>query len=314
MRGLLLTGLAQKKASLQALARDAAARILYGAEHPWGRPAGGTPETVKAITRADLARFHREWYRPNHAIVSVSGDTTPAEMKKLLDAKLAGWKRRALPPLRLPPLPRIEARSVTIVDKPGSSQSQVWVVEPLFAASHPDRVPFSVANNVLGGLFTSRLNMNLREEKGYSYGVSSAARLGRTTGTFTAAGGIQAQFTAEALGEFQKELSAFAGGALREGELERSKEALIRSLPARLETNDAVSGSIASLAFEGLPLDWYRRLPGLVARVDDGEVARVAQAWVRPERMPVVVVGPRSEGEEKIRALGLGPVEVRAAE
>jgi zinc protease len=188
------------------------------------------------------------------------------------------------------------------------------VVEPLFAASHPDRVPFSVANNILGGLFGSRLNMNLREQKGYSYGVFSAARLGRTTGAFTAAGGVQSKFTAEALSEFEKELSAFAGGALRPGELERSKEALVRSLPARLETNDAVSGSIASLALEGLPLDWYRRLPGLVARVDAGEVARVARTWVHPERMPVVVVGPKAEWEGKIRALALGPVEVRAAE
>ena len=314
VRGLLLTGLVQKKASLQALARDAAARILYGAGHPWGRPAGGTPETVKSITRADLSRFHQEWYRPNHAIVAVSGDTTLAEVKKLLDAKLAGWKRKALPALKLPPLPRIEARSVTIVDRPGSSQSQVWVVGRLFAASDPDRVPFLVANNVLGGLFGSRLNMNLREEKGYSYGAFSGGRFGRTTGSFTASGGIQARSTAEAVGEFEKELSAFAGGALRPGELEKSKEALIRSLPARLETNDAVSGSIASLAFDGLPLDWYRRFPDLVARVDAGEVARVARAWVHPERMPVVVVGPKAEWEEKIRALGLGPVTVGAAE
>ncbi len=312
VRGLLLTGLVQKKASLQALARDAAARILYGPDHPWGRPAGGTPETVKSITRADLDRFHREWYRPNHAIVAVSGDTTLPEVKKLLDAKLAGWKRRAVPALRLPPLPRIERRTVTIVDKPGSSQSQVWVVEPLFAATHPDRVPFLVANNVLGGLFGSRLNMNLREEKGYSYGVSSGARLGRTTGSFTAAGGIQARFTSEALAEYEKELSDFSGGELRPGELERSKEASIRSLPARLETNDAVSGSIASLAFDGLPLDYFRRVPGLVARVDAKEFARVAKAWIHPERMPVVVVGPKAEWEAKIRALDLGPVEVRA--
>lgn len=315
VRGLLLTGLVQKKASLQALARDAAARILYGADHPWGRPAGGTTETVKSITRADLARFHRDWFRPNHALVAVSGDTTLAEVKKLLDAKLSGWKRRALPPLRLPPLPRIERRSVTIVDRPGSSQSQVWVVEPLFAATNPDHVPFLVANNVLGGLFGSRLNMNLREEKGYSYGVSSGARMGRTTGSFTAAGGVQSRFTAEALGEFEKELSTFAGGALREGELERSKEALVRSLPARLETNDAVSGSIATLAFDGMPLDYYRQLPGLVAKVDAAEVARVARTWIRPRGMPVVLVGPRSEWEAKIRAMDLGPVvEVKAAE
>jgi len=314
VRGLFLTGLLQKKGSPSALARDAAARILYGAEHPWGRPAGGTPETVKAIARADLVRFHRDWYRPGNAIISVSGDTTLAEMRKLLDGKLTGWKSRPVPHLGLPPFPKIDRRTVTLVDKPGTSQSQVWVVERLFKATDPDRVPMVVANNILGGLFGSRLNQELREKKGYSYGVGSFPRLGRTSGSFTAAGGIQTRFTAEAIAAFEKELETFSSGPLREGELEKSKEAIIRGLPAALETNDAVSGSIATVAFTGLPLDWYRQVPERVARVDAKEVARVAQKYLRPERMPVVVVGPRSEVEEKIRALGLGPVEVRAAE
>jgi zinc protease len=314
VRGILLTGLTQKKASPSALAADQASRILYGEKHPWGRPAGGTPQTLKAIARADLVRFHQTWYRPNNAIVSVSGDTSLAQMKKLLDEKLAQWRPKPLPELRLPAFPALARRTVTLVNKPGASQSQVWVVSPLFPATHPDRVPVAVANNVLGGLFSSRLNMNLREQKGYSYGVRSGPRLGRSYGSLYAAGGVQAKFTAESLAEYEKELEAFSSGALRDGELRQSKEAIIRGLPAALETNDAVSSSMATLAHVGLPLDWYRRLPGLVAAVDAAEVARVARQYFRPERMAVVVVGPPGDSRQKIEALGLGPLEVRPAE
>ncbi len=311
VRGLLLAGLLQKKSSPPALAADEAARILFGPGHPLGQPAGGMPETVKAITREDLAGFHAERYRPGGAIVSVSGDTTLAEMERLLGERLGAWRPRQPPALALPPRPAIDRRTVTVVDKPGATQSQVWLVGPLFPASHPDRVPLGIANNVLGGLFGSRLMMNLREDKGYSYGVRSSLQLGRDYGWFQAAGGVQARYTAEALAEFEKELLAFSTGALREGELQKSKEAAIRSLPAALETNDAVAGSIAQAAFVGLPLDWYRRLPARVAAVDEAAVARVARAWLDPARMPVVVVGPLAGSEEKIRALGLGPVEER---
>jgi zinc protease len=197
------------------------------------------------------------------------------------------------------------------VDRPGLSQSQVWVVGELFPAGHADRVPMAVLNNVLGGLFNSRLMLNLRETKGYSYGVRSSLRLDSDRGWLVAAGGLQAKFTAESVDEFEKELAAMSSGVLREGELARAKEALIRGLPVSLETNGAVAGSLASAAALGLPLDWYARLPGRIASVKAADVARVAKAWIRPERMAVIVVGPRAESQEKLEALRLGPLTVK---
>jgi zinc protease len=311
VRGIRLTGLQQKKANPQALAADEAARLVFGEHHPRGRPSGGTPESIAAITLADLKGFHAAFYDPKSALVSVSGDVGATEVKKLLDQKLGGWKgRRGAEPKR-PAYPKLAARSVTLVDKPGASQSQVWVVGELFPANHPDRVPMAVLNSVLGGLFGSRLNLNLRETRGYSYGVRSSLRLESDRGWLAAAGGLQARFTAESVAEFEKELAALATGELREGELARAKEALIRGLPVTLETNDAVAGSLASAVALGLPVDWFAQLPERISRVGAADVARVAKAWIRPERMPVIVVGPRAEFEDKLRALDLGPLTVK---
>jgi zinc protease len=241
----------------------------------------------------------------------VAGDVSAAEIKALLDQKLAAWKgKRGVEPKR-PAFPKLAGRSVTVIDKPGATQSQVWVVGELFPAAHPDRIPMMVLNNVLGGMFGSRLNLNLRETKGYSYGVRSTLRLESDRGWLAAAGGLQSKFTAESVTEFEKELGAMATGELREGELQRAKEALIRSLPVTLETNDAVAGSIATLASLGLPVDWFAVLPGRFARVEAADVARVAKAWIRPGRMPVIVVGPRAEFEARLKALELGPLTVK---
>jgi zinc protease len=311
VRSIRLTGLLQKQAVPQALAADEAARLIYGERHPRGRPAGGTPESIQAITAANLKAFHADFYDPRSAIISVAGDVSAAEIGRLLDQKLAGWKgRRGAEPKR-PPFPRLAGRSVILVDRPGLSQSQVWVVGELFPAGHADRVPMAVLNNVLGGLFNSRLMLNLRETKGYSYGVRSSLRLDSDRGWLVAAGGLQAKFTAESVDEFEKELAAMSSGVLREGELARAKEALIRGLPVSLETNGAVAGSLASAAALGLPLDWYARLPGRIASVKAADVARVAKAWIRPERMAVIVVGPRAESQEKLEALRLGPLTVK---
>jgi zinc protease len=312
VRGLLLTDLVQKKASPASLAADEVARLAWGEKHPWGQPDGGTPESVQALTREDLVRFHEAWYRPGNAIVSVAGDVSPAEIQRLLETRLAGWKGKAAPRPKLPAPPDLGTRAVTLVDKAGGSQSQVWVFGRGVAANHPDRVALRIANAIIGGSFGSRLNQNLREAKGYSYGVRMGLSSLREHGLWTASGSIKANVTAEALTEYEKELSTFATGELRPGELERAKEQAIRALPSALETVDAMAASMATLAFHGLPLDEFKRLPEKVAAVDAAEVARVVKAWLHPEKMPVVIVGPAAQSAEKLKALGLGAVEVKA--
>jgi zinc protease len=313
IRKLKLAGLAQKQGSPGALAGDEAAKLLYGEKHPWGQPAGGTPETVESITAADLRRFRDNWYRPNNALISVAGDVTADEIVSLLEQRLGGWKQTRLPKLALPPLPPLDHRFIDAVDKPGTTQSQVLVVGRLFEARHPDRVPMLVANEVLGGLFTSRLNMNLREQHGYSYGVFSNVQLSRSYGAFLAAGGIIANHTAEAVAEYEKELEQFAAEGPTDPELSKAKETLIRGLPGALETNDAVASALATIAFNGLPLDYYRTVPERIEKVTRDDATRVARKWIRPRQWPVVVVGPVGGAADALQALAVGEVRLHTA-
>ncbi|MFL5263033.1 MAG: M16 family metallopeptidase [Anaeromyxobacteraceae bacterium] len=306
-----LTELTLKRGRPQALARDELARVVYGARHPWGQPSGGTPETVRALRPADLAAFHARAFRPNDAVVIVTGDVAPDDAARLVGKAFAAWRKGPVRRPALPPFPEPGARAVALVDRPGASQSQVWVGGRIFAARDPDAVPLFVANDVVGGLFTSRLNMNLREAKGYSYGVRSQVQLNGRSGIFLAAGGVVAKSTADAVAEYEKELQRFASGEVTEAELAQAKAAQLRGLPSRLETNDAVASAVATLVLHGLPLDWYRTLPARIEAVTAADVARVARRWVTPGRWPIVVVGPRSLAEEGLRALRLGALDVR---
>jgi zinc protease len=313
VRVLKLTGLEQKKANTAALAADQAARILYGPDHPWGQPAGGTPASVASITPADLADFHARYWIPNDAVISVAGDVTPAEIVRLLEQKLGSWQAKRLPKIPLKPFPRLSRREIVALEKPGTTQSQVWVVGHLFKATDRDAIPMRVANLTLGGLFTSRLNMNLREKHGYSYGVGSSVSLLRRTGTFLARGGIVSQNTVDAVKEYENELQKFSNGDVTSAELSAAKEALVRGLPAALETNDAVSGAMANLVSLGLPLDYYRTFAARVAKVSRADVKRVVTRWITPSRWPVVIVGPVAQSKEALEKLNLGPVSVAPA-
>ena len=313
VRLLKLTALEQKKANPGALTADQAARILYGPEHPWGQPSGGTPQSIGSITAADLAAFHARWWVPNDAVISVAGDVKAGEIVRLLEEKFASWKPHALPRLALPPFPRLTRREIFALEKPGTTQSQVWVVGRLFKATDPDAIPMRVANLTLGGLFTSRLNMNLRERHGYTYGVGSSVSLLRRSGTFSARGGIVAKNTVEAVAEYENELQTFSNGEVSAEELSSSKEALVRGLPAALETNDAVAGAMGNLVSLGLPLDYYRTFAAKVEKVSRADVRRVVRKWITPARWPVVIVGPVEQSKEALEKLNLGPVSIAPA-
>lgn len=308
VRGLLLTSLAAKKGSPGALARDDFARAIWGDGNPWGLPSGGTPETLKAITPKDLARFHRTFFVPNNAVIAVSGDVTPDEAVAALEKVLGSWKKGRLPPSKPVTLPEAAPRSIVFTDLPTATQSQVMVGWRAPRAQSPEILPLLVANNIVGGLFTSRLNQNLREQKAFSYGVFSGFGLYRDVSTFAASGGIVAAHTAEAVTEFEKELQRMKMAPITDEELNRAKEAIIRRVPSQLETNDAVASAIAGLVELGRPLDYYATLPDRVRAVQKAEVVAAVQKFMDPDHWPVIVVGPKSQSFDALKALGIGDV------
>jgi len=309
VRTLRLARLAQKQASIGQLAADEARRLVYGPKHPLGQPASGTPDTLRKVTRDDIVAYHKRFWVPGDAVIAVAGDVEPDEALNLLDIAFAKWQARPAPKLDVPRPQPVRKRFISVVEKPSATQSQVWVVGPLFPARDKDAVPLEIANNVLGGVFTSRLNLNLREKHGYSYGVFSGLQLGRSFGAFFAQGGIVAKSTAPAAAEYQKEIAAFASGDMTEDELRRARDTYIRTLPSTLETNDAVASAIANLVVLGRPLDFYRTLPEKARALTREQVIAVVEKWIKPNEWPVVIVGPVGSARGDLEKLGLGPVQ-----
>lgn len=308
VRGIELTGLAAKKGNPGALARDAFARVVWGDKNPWGLPSGGTPDTLNAIGTKDLVRFHQTYFVPNNAVISVAGDITPDDAVAALEKVFGSWKRGAVPATKAVSMPGTTPRSLLLTDLPTGSQSQVVIGWRAPKANDADLLPLIVANNVVGGLFSSRLNMNLREDKAYTYGAFSRVGPYRDASLFTASGGIVAAHTADAVREFEKELQRMKTEPLGDDELARAKEAIIRSLPSQLETNDAMASAMASLVELRRPLDYYAKLPERVRAIQKADVVAAAQKYFDPDHWPVVVVGPKSQSLEPLKGLGLGEV------
>ena len=311
VRSLRLAQLSQKQANIGQLAQDEARRLLYGEAHPWGQPIGGTPASVQSITREDLVAHHAAWWVPNDAVISVAGDLEPDEAAAALEKAFATWRPKPLPAMAWSAPQPTQRRFISAIDKPTATQSQVWMVGPLVPASDPDAVALQIANNVIGGVFTSRLNLNLRERMGISYGVFSNVQAGGTTGAFFAQGGIVAKSTAEAAAEYEKELAAFATGDLSDLELQRARDTFVRSLPSQFETNDAVSAAMAGLVVSRLPLDHYRTLPARAKALTRDQIAAAVRRHVTPAKWPLVIVGPLAGAKSGLDALGYGPVEPR---
>jgi zinc protease len=308
-RGLDLTNLAAKKGNPGSLARDAFARSAFGDKNPWGLPSGGTPDTIKAITAKDLVRFHQTYFVPNNAVISISGDVTADEAVAALEKVLGSWKKGKLPAIKPAALPDASARAIVFTDLPTGTQSTVVVGWRAPKASAPEILPLLVANNIVGGLFSSRLNLNLREQKAFSYGVFSRLGLNRDVSTFAAMGNVVAAHTAESVTEFEKELQRLKTDPISDEELARAKEAIIRNLPSALETNDAVASAVASLIELGRPLDYYATLPDRIRAIQKADVVAAVQKYFDPDHWPVVVVGPKSQSFEALKALGLGDVK-----
>lgn len=306
-----LTGLLQARDDPASLVGLAFPRLLFGPEHRYGTSAGGTETSLKALGVAELKTFHRSHYRPDNAVLIVVGDTTPAALRPLVEARFGGWKADGPAPAPFPvrASPQPGKRQIFLVDKPGAAQSQIRIGLVGVPRSTPDYIALDVLNTILGGSFTSRLNTNLRETHGYSYGAASRFDMRRAAGPFFATAGVQTDKTAEALKEFFNELNAILKPVPAD-ELARFRNYAALSFAGEFETSSQLAGKLEELAVYGLPDDVFSKYVDAVQAVTSADLTRVAKQYLLLDRMAVVVVGDRATIEAPVRATGLGPVTV----
>jgi zinc protease len=286
--------------------------LMYGAGHAYGNPltGSGTAESVTKMTREDLVKFHQTWYHPNNATLVVVGDTTLAELKPKLEKQFASWKAAQIPKKNIGNVSLPAKSAVYMIDKPGALQSIIiaGVVAPPMA--NPKEIAIEAMNDGLGGNFGSRLNMNLREDKHWSYGARSILWGARGQRPYIAFAPVQTDKTKESLVEMNKEFHGVVGDhPLTAEELAKIQANETLSLPGSRETQEEVGDSIIDLVHYGLPDDYYETFAGKVRALKTSDLADAAKTVVRPDNMIWVIVGDRSKIEAGVKELGLGEMK-----
>ena len=315
VRATWLAGIKQEKARPQTAALRVLPPLLYGEGHAYAIPftGSGTEASIAALTRDDLVAFHRNWLQPDKARIVIVGDTTLAKIMPLLEARFGDWKT----PANAPKLPRVatvkrpKAPRVFLVDQPGAIQSNIYVSQVIAPTGDASTIDFDFANGVLGGEFSSRLNMNLREDKHWAYGSYSNATNTLGQRPWIASAAVQSDKTAESIAELKREITEFAQGkrASTNDEVAKIRAANTRSLPGGYETASAVLGQVASDLRYGRPADYIVRYKARNDAIKASDVTKAARA-IDPNAVTWVIVGDLSKIEAPVRALKLGDVKV----
>ncbi len=308
LKGQRLVQLTQARAQPAAIANRVFPRIVYGNEHPYGRVV--TEDTLKGVTRADIVAFHKAYYQPGRALVTVVGDTTTAAAKPIIEKALAAWTRGGeKPSFTFPAVAEPKATTIFLVDKPGAAQSTFAIGRPGPPRNTPDFFALQVMNTMLGGMFQSRLNANIREEKGYSYGVTSNFGYGKGPGPFRTGGDIVTEKSDAALVEFMKELKGILGARpITDDELSVAKDALIQRLPGTFASVSSINSALTTLWVQSLPDDYYQQYAKRIAAVTKDDVLRVAKQYVTVDKLAIVIVGDRKVIEAPLKATGIAPI------
>jgi predicted Zn-dependent peptidase len=310
VRKTQLTELLQLRDQGAAIASIAFPAIIYGSAHPYGAPAQGTEASVKALTTGDLQSYYQANFRPNNATLIVVGDVTPAQVEQKINALFGNWQRADIPQLNYSEPPKSGTTTIYLIDKPGAAQSSFRIGAVGVPRSTQDYFALTVMNTILGGSFTSRLNQNLRETRGYTYGAGSRFDMRRAAGPFLASAEIVTAKSDSALLEFMKELNGIRQ-PVPPAELSRAKRYLQLQLPGNFETTQQIAAALVPVALYGLPLDYFNNYVQNVEAITQADVARVAQQYINPGSLAVVIVGDRKTIEQGLRSANVGPILIR---
>ncbi|MBB4842900.1 zinc protease [Paucibacter oligotrophus] len=311
-----LAALAQQREQPAAVAAVIANQAIYGEGHPLAFSALGNEAAIQATDAAALRQFWQQQYRPEQAALVIAGDVSEAEARELAESLFGAWKPAAAAQVQAPAIPQAKpgAARVIVVDKPGAPQTALAVVSAGPLAKDPQAAAIQVMNSALGGAFTSRINHQLREVKGYTYGIYSNYQMGRQVGDFAIRGSVRTDVTGAALKDMFAEIAAVRAQGLQPAEVERARNAQLLTLPGLLATNHVVAASFAGFWSRGFGEDYVAQLPARFAAVTPASVLQAAKTHVDAEGLIVVAVGDKAKILPQLQAFGRKPLELRDAE
>ena len=286
-------------------------RTIYGPDHPYAQPytGSGTEASIKALQKGDLKKYYETYYHPNNATIILVGDITMKEILPKLETVFKAWKAEDIPAMTVPQAVPLTKTKIYLIDKPGAAQSVVIGGNLGIPRSSPDYYAIQVMNNVLGGMFSSRINSNLREEKGYTYGAFSFFSTNKYPGSFAAYAPVQSQYTKETVVEMEKELRGICNQKpLTSEELQRSKDYLVKGYSQKFQSFDQIAGQIATLVTYDLPEDNLQRYVPSITAVDANATAEVAKKYIHPDALLYVIVGDAAKIEPGLRELNIGEI------
>jgi zinc protease len=310
LRKQRLVSIAQETDNVRSIAFRVGPHLLFG-DQPYGMPPNGTSESVTALTAADISSFYSTHYRPDDSALVLAGDLDRAQAEKLANQYFGSWSAQAAQPASIPAPPAPQPTHIVIVDKPGAPQTALVAFGFGIPASSPDADILQLINYTLGGSFGSRINMNLREVHGYTYGAFSAFSRYRDGGEFLTGALVRTDVTAPAAKELMSELNNYPGKPSTPEELAAAKEASMRSLPGRFDTDFSIARAAGDIFVYDRPLDYFATLPAHYQAVTPENIARAAKQYVHPDQLILVAAGDRAKIEPTLKDAGLGPVEVR---
>jgi zinc protease len=285
--------------------------LLYGPGHPYSLPltGTGTQAAVARMTRADLVAYHGTWFKPNNATLLVVGDTTLAELKPLLERAFGAWKGGTLPAHDIANVDQPAGTTIYLIDRPGALQSDIVGAQLAPPRNTPDAVALNLLNDVFGGTFSSRLNMDLREDKHWSYGVGTSLVAARGQRILYSDSPVQTDKTADALRELAREYADLGGARpVTPRELQEAQANETLGLPGSFETVSQLSNAYATILQYGLPEDYYNTYTATALALTPAQLNGLAGRVVLPRQPVWIVVGDMSKIEAPIRALNLGTV------
>ncbi len=306
-----LDALAQENNNPNAVAFRVGPMLAFGTDHPYGRPVRGLPATVKQLAREDFVRYHETYWKPAGSALVFVGDITLAEAAELARQSFGGWSGAAPPPVSIPQPRPLGPGKVFLIDRQNAPQTVVMQILPGPKRKSPDYYPLNLADAVWGGAASARLGTNIREEKGYSYGVFSFPTSYSDYGIWRSFGGVQTNKTKESIVEFVKELKFLAGEKpVTEKELTDAKHNRVRGYAQQFESLGRIAGQVAQLWAADLPMSELQREPDELQKASLQSVNSVAQKYATPQGATLLLVGDRAKIGQDVRDLNLGEVVI----